>query len=251
MKPLQNIALLVLATTLGGAACAEPPSTDEVASVSQAACLIADAPCECGDGCGCGDCCRGCCCGNRGRECCVASVEKVKIEKHCWCVKKEKICVPKVVCPWAEGGCGLTCFNFLRKSNGCHNCGDVCCSDACCNAGGDCNAGGRLCGRQGCCYKPRCGKVKCVRDIEKKTYECEECVCKWEVRRLPPCCGCGDCCDDCCDCLAPPCGGDTLPPDGHADHPGPQPPVPFAPLPIEGPTMGGVERSPSDAVGQG
>ncbi|MCA9239771.1 MAG: hypothetical protein KDA37_06215 [Planctomycetales bacterium] len=123
-------------------------------------------------------------------------------------MKKDKICVPKVVCPWAKGGCGLTIFNFLKHKKHA-DCCSTCCGDACCNDAcgcGDCCSNGGCCGGGRGCWKPCCGKVKCVRDIEKKTYECEECVCKWEVRRLPPCCGCGDCCGSgCCDACG--CGG--------------------------------------------
>jgi hypothetical protein len=131
----------------------------------------------------------------------VATVEKEKVEKHCWCTETKKICVPKVVCPWSKGGSGLTLFSFLKNRGGC--CGDAYCSDAC----GCCNNG--CCGNGCGCMKPRCGKVICVRDLKKKTYECEKCVCKWEIRRLPACCGqgccrrsgCNDCeCADCCGC---------------------------------------------------
>lgn len=177
-----------------------PTVADDLTVTIQPAQHCCDAPaCGCCDGC-----CDGC------RDCCVASVEKVKVEKHCWCIEKKKVCVPKVVCPWSPGGSGLTCFDWLCKGkssccgDGC--CGDACgCGDECCGAG--CCGGKGCC--KGCCLKPRCGKVKCVRDIRKETYECEECVCKWEIRRLPPCCGddCG-CCDGvgCCD---PNCGAST------------------------------------------
>lgn len=158
-----------------------------------------DAPCQgCCDAAGdCGSCCDSGCCDDAccGRDCCVATVEKVKVEKHCWCTETKKVCVPKVVCPWGEGGSGLTIFNFLRKSKNCGDacCGDACCGDACCDSG--CCDGG-CCGAGCGCLKPRCGKVICVKDLVKKKYECEECVCKWEVRRLPPCV---DCCDSCCE----------------------------------------------------
>lgn len=170
---------------------------------------------SCGCEAGCGDCCGcDCCC----REVCVASVEKEKVEKHCWKVECDKICIPKVVCPWGEGGSGLTLFSWMKKK-GCNSgCGDACCADVCgtgCCSRGCCSSG--CC--NGCCPKPRCGKVRCVRDIKKETYECDTCVCKWEIKRLPPCCGdgcCGDACcgescgcgSDCCvPCCADPCCG--------------------------------------------
>lgn len=185
-----------------------------------------DCACESsyGGGCdqdfGCGSSCgNGCCC----REVCVASVEKEKVEKHCWKVECDKICIPKVVCPWGEGGSGLTLFSWMKKQCGSTCCGDACCGDACCDTacccGSCCNGS---CCSGGCCLKPRCGKVRCVRDLKKETYECDKCVCKWEIKRLPPCCGdgccgcgcgcgCGDpCCSDpCCgdSCCADPCCG--------------------------------------------
>lgn len=169
-------------------------------------CGCDDACCDPSCGCAAGECCDGGCCNNGccGRECCVATVERVKVEKHCWCTETKKVCVPKVVCPWADGGSGLTLFSFLRKRGGAC-CGDACgCGDGCCESG---CCGNDCCGNGCGCLKPRCGKVICVNDLVKKKYECEECVCKWEVRRLPPCCdccgaGCPDCCGGaCCDCV--------------------------------------------------
>ena len=176
-------------------------------------CCEPDCGCEsgcCGSGC-CGACCDGC------RDCCVASAERVKVEKHCWCVECEKICVPKVVCPWAEGGSGLTLFNWFKKNRGCGCCVDSCCAGVCCRCS-DCCGGGGCCSGGCCCCKPRCGKVKCVRDLVKKTYECDACEYKWKIRRLPPCCceGCcsGGCCGEaCCDpCCADPCCGASAKP---------------------------------------
>ncbi len=136
----------------------------------------------------------------RGKTC-EATFEKEKVEKHCWKVECQEICVPKVVCPWQEGGSGLTLFSWLKKSKNpnCGNswgCADGCCDQGCC-VDDCCNS---------CCCKPRCGKVIVVRDLKKEKYECEECVCKWDIRRLPPCTDCCDCgCDPSCGC-GPRCG---------------------------------------------
>ncbi len=126
---------------------------------------------SCGDAPGCCDTPREAC-----REACFATVETETVEKKCWDVECKKVCVPKVVCPWGEGGSGLTCFDWIwprKKDRG--GCGCTACCDSC-----------------RCEPKPRCGKVLCVRDLKAVTYECEERVCKWEIRRLPACC------DACC-----------------------------------------------------
>lgn len=156
--------------------------------------------CACDIGC-CDPCNSGACdndyCGDCCRKCCVATVEKEKIEKHCWKLEPKEICVPKVVLPWQEGGSGLTIFNCLKKCSKSNCCGEIDCCDSC--SGDSC-----------CCMKPRCGKVITVCDLKKEKYEVEECVCKWSIRRLPPCCdnGCRGCCDGgCCDsCCDPSCG---------------------------------------------
>lgn len=213
----QTLALALLCSQLAVAQNGAIQQPSQLAAASYECCEPAcgcEPDCACEPGCACEPSC-GCeggdgCCDCCGRECCCVKVEREKVEKHCWCVTKEKICVPKVVCPWAKGGCGLTIFNFLKTKKHA-NCGSTCCGDTCCNdcGCGDCCQSGccqngccqnGCCGQGSGCWKPCCGKVICVRDIEKKTYECEECVCKWEVRRLPPCCGCCDCCGDgCCD----------------------------------------------------
>lgn len=114
-------------------------------------------------------------------------------EKHGWCVERKEICIPKVVCPWDEGGSGLTCFDWLKKKCPTTACGCECCA----NKGNavDCTK---------CCTKPRCGTVRCgtvrcVREPKKKSYEVDACEWKWEIRRLPPCCGCeaGSPCKSC------------------------------------------------------
>lgn len=129
---------------------------------------------------------------------CVGGPERVTEEKHCWCVECEEICVPRVRCPWEPGGSPLTCFKWLHRACGaggcCDTCGDTCC-DTCCDEG--CCGG---CGCQPCGCQP-CGKVKCVRDLSKKTYEVEACEWKYEIRRLPPCC-CSSCGASSCGCAA-------------------------------------------------
>lgn len=134
-------------------------------------------------------------CNMRCRECCgkvcISTVEEVTEERSCWKIECEEICVPRVVCPWAEGGSGLTMFNFLKKKKrhgGCGDCCDTCCDSCCCSSG--------------CCMKPRCGDVRCVRVLSSEDYECTKCQCKWDIkdgcfRYGPGCCG-RSCCDSAC-----------------------------------------------------
>lgn len=169
---------------------------EETAVVRPAACFDCDSTIGCGDECLVGD---GCCsCGQGCRKTCVATVERVTVEKHCWKTEAKEVCVPRVVLPWQEGGSGLTLFDCLKGCGKGGMCGDTCCGDTCCADG--------CCGAGCCCLRPRCGRVITVCDLKKEKYECEECVCKWEIRRLPPCCNgcCGsgygapDCCDPAC-----------------------------------------------------
>lgn len=152
--------------------------------------------CECGGAPGCGEAPREGC--DPCREACFATVESQTVEKKCWDVECKKVCVPKVVRPWGEGGSGLTCFDWLWSKKRACGCGE---SADCCEA---CR----------CATKPRCGRVICVRDLKAVTYECEEKVCKWEMRRLP---ACGDAC-----CPRPPACSQC--PD-ETEHPIKQPPA--------------------------
>lgn len=131
-------------------------------------------------------------CGKAGStSSCVTKVaigqpESTTEEKHGWCVECEEVSIPHVVCPWGKGGSGLTCFDWLRKKRSDTTCGNPCCA----------NAGEVACCATSRCGPVRCGEVKCVRKLKKKTYEVDACEWKWEIRRLPPCCGCkaGSCC---------------------------------------------------------
>ena len=130
--------------------------------------------------------CRTRCC---GRDVCVSSIVEVTEKKKCWNVECEKVCIPKVVAPWAKGGSKLKCLGSLLRGKA--NCSDSCgCGDAACP---DC--------AEGCCQSPRCGKVRCgkvrcVRVLESESYEVTKSECKWEIRRLPPC-GQGACGGNC------------------------------------------------------
>ena len=67
--------------------------------------------------------------------CCRPVMKREKIERECFEVKCEYICIPGIKWPW-----------------------------------------------QKCCEKPSCGKVKKVRKLSKREYECgEKCVWDWEL----------------------------------------------------------------------
>jgi hypothetical protein len=103
--------------------------------------------CDVTCGCACGDpnCCGGGQCG-RCRDVCCVTREEVEVDKYCWNVNCEKICVPGITFPWE--GCGWSFLGHKKASRAC---------DACTGA---CNC------RQA--YKPaRCGRVVCVRTLEK------------------------------------------------------------------------------------
>jgi hypothetical protein len=109
---------------------------------------------------------------------CCAEVKTVKEKKHCWEVECEPVCIPKVRCP-------LFSFFTGHKADSCTGCGTEGCVDDCCDA--------------------QCGKVRMVRKLKKKEYECEKQVVEWTVRSANP--GCGKCGEGCApaSCCAP-CG---------------------------------------------
>lgn len=177
------------------------------------------APCStgaCEPNCGCVDSCGGCadsCCSKpchnancgKGRgpdKVCCATVEEVTEERSCWKIECDEICVPRVVCPWGDGGSGLTLFNCLKKRCGNNaGCGDCCesCGDVCGGASGCCGGG------NGCCLKPRCGDVRCVRDLASEDYEVTKCKCNWEIKDDNCGSGCGGCRCECGDVCGPAC----------------------------------------------
>jgi hypothetical protein len=111
-----------------------------------------------------------CCC---GPVCCPQCVTE-EVEKSCWQVKSEYVCIPHFRWPWE-----------CRKSN--------------------CNCGGEV--GDGCACPPQCGRVRCVKVLEEHKYTCRECGWQWEVNcvRHGECSSCEEgCCPHCgCD---PSCG---------------------------------------------
>lgn len=122
-------------------------------------------------------------CPLHGDDClvCVPKREAVKEERHCWCVERKNVSVPPVFCPWEPGGSPINTFDWVERLLG---------------HGKSCRPAKAACGCPTGCQGVRCGEVRQVCDLVKKTYEVKECQWKWEVRRLPPCrcryCGSGD-----------------------------------------------------------
>jgi hypothetical protein len=86
-----------------------------------------------------------CCC---EPMCCPKCVTE-EVEKSCWLVKSELVCIPGFRWPW------------------------------------ECRAGDCDCSRgvsDGCVCPPKCGRVRCVNVLEQHKYTCEDCGYEWEVK---------------------------------------------------------------------
>lgn len=121
---------------------------------------------------------------------CEAKIEEITEEKSRWNVGCEEICVPRVVCPWAPGGSGITTFNFMKNTISTGGCNDPECFE---NLPTDCVY----------CEQPRCGDVRCIRTLESEDYETRRCVAEWDIKqncyRYGPrrSCGCACDCNNC------------------------------------------------------
>lgn len=132
-------------------------------------------PAGCTDSCcGGGECCVSDCCGSCCGEavCCPNRVTE-EVKKHCWKVKYENVCIPgfRFECNWVK-----------KRNNGC-DCGDTCCSS-------------------GSCGTPTCGRVRCIKVLEKHEYTCDKCGYEWEVK----CVRSGNNCNGDGGCCCPKCG---------------------------------------------
>lgn len=121
-----------------------------------------------GQSCGCADpgCTSGCCksncgCDGEGGVCCVGKAELVSVDKHCWKIECEDICVPSVRFPWERGGSPLRFLSSLKKEFGG-------CSSTCCDGNG-CASGCQV------CCPPDCDFSVTVKNPKKHTFECKEC----------------------------------------------------------------------------
>ncbi len=94
------------------------------------------------------------CCDDGNRNCCREPVCCPKcvtqdVEKSCWLVNSELVCIPGFRWPWE-------------------------CRDGGCDCGGE--------GGDGCACPPKCGRVRCVNVLEQHKYTCKECGYEWEVK---------------------------------------------------------------------
>ncbi|MCA9247376.1 MAG: hypothetical protein KDA42_09685 [Planctomycetales bacterium] len=110
---------------------------------------------------------------------CHFSVGTEPVDKHCYGVACEPICIPKVVFPWQKKCCNDGCGHGCKSG---------------CDSGCDCASG--ACGCCAKCEEPNCSCVnngacvRYVRKLKKYEYQCEKCKYKWEA--VP---ACGGCCD--------------------------------------------------------
>ena len=115
---------------------------------------------------------------------CVGSAELVDVEKNCWNVECEDICVPAVRFPWECGGNKLTLFSLFKKKYR-KGCGYAACTDAGCDGG--CSSAG-CCDGSGCsagckvCVPPKCGFVRNVAVLRKEKYTSQECEYSLEIQ---------------------------------------------------------------------
>lgn len=164
-------------------------------------CAACDAEC---DACSApASCCRAPQCQTAGRCCggpkCVGKAEMVDVEKHCWKVECEEICIPAVRFPWERGGSKLTLCSLFNCKKGCGKSG--CCDSGC---DGGC-AAAPTCGCDGDCAKclpAKCGFVRTVRHLKKESVAVQACKYSMEVGDKKPsgeCCDGRNCggCDDC------------------------------------------------------
>lgn len=118
---------------------------------------------------------------------CKLEAKEVEVEKKCYEIECETICVPRVVFPWQTGDCHWFPWgkkkSHLAPCDSCHACG-----------GGGCKA------CTNCVHNG--AKVRSIKLLKTKSYKCPECEYSWSVEDAPRC-GCGDsgCCGnaDCCD----------------------------------------------------
>ena len=219
--------LLMLAVAVAMAV----PSASEAGLFDRGCDAGCDTTCDAGPDCTapCGDACDGNGCGNGrglcGRGCgkgdadcyrCKLEVDTEEVEKDCYVVKCEPVCVAPVSCDRSRGNCGV-CNRGRCGSDGCCNacgaamtcdggcdvscaapCGDACtdncdggCGDGCgdgCGAG--CGGGlkgllSRLCGGGDC------GRVRMVNKLSKDSQpNGERCTYKWSAEPIG---GCGSC----------------------------------------------------------
>jgi hypothetical protein len=164
LRPTFSLTVLLIAASFGdasGADLAQPKKLALAPPVTQDAQV---APVGCCEGCA------SCCC---EPICCPKCVTE-EVEKSCWLVNRQLVCIPSFRWPWE-----------CRQ--------------------GDCDCGHGV--GDGCACPPKCGRVRCVKVLEEHKYTCQECGYEWEVKCVCDrngCCCTEGCCPHCgCD---PSCG---------------------------------------------
>lgn len=108
---------------------------------------------------------------------CCPTTEVVKVEKKCYDIECDYICVPEVKCPWGKL-LSLGCLGHDKKSDCCSTCDS-------CGSGQECDCAGL------------CGKIKKINKLKTVKTKTEKVVWKWEVKERGPI----GCCKP--DCAAP------------------------------------------------
>lgn len=104
--------------------------------------------------------------------CCRLDAEEVEVEKSCFEVECDVVCIPRVVFPWQTGH---GCFPWSKKK--CSSC------DAC--DGGGCKS------CTNCVHNG--AKIRTVKKLKSKKYTCPGCEYSWTPERT----GCGNGCGSC------------------------------------------------------
>jgi hypothetical protein len=122
---------------------------------------------------GCGIACKSDQCCPKCNHVCKLTAEKVDVEKKCYEVETDYICIPRVVFPWQrpqKSACN-SCTSCDGK--GCKSC------SACPNNG---------------------ARIRKIKKLTSKKYKCPECEYTWEAEKKGGCgsCGGGSCSNGCC-----------------------------------------------------
>jgi hypothetical protein len=159
------MSLLAPAADLTGQTLGQPTALTVAAPVKQDAKLQPVACCETADG--------SCCCFEP--MCCPKCVTE-EVEKSCWKVSSELVCIPGFRWPWE-----------CRQ--------------------GDCKCGHGV--GDGCVCPPKCGRVRCVNVLEQHKYTCDQCGYEWEIKCVRSADGCSCAKGGCPHCGCDPSCGAT------------------------------------------
>ena len=152
---------IVLTTSEAKTAAEKPLFSENDSLIKTTACCESECGCETGSGCSGEGCCGEGCCGRccRCEPICCPRCVVGEVEKKCWNVKCDLICVPRFRWPWE-------CCNKSKRASGA-DCG--CAIDECC-------------GQNSGCTLPKCGKVRRIKTLEQHKYTCKECGYEWDIK---------------------------------------------------------------------